>query len=66
MRRRSSSSSNAFGAQVSNDTIKRPDGSIMHAQVRIGDSIVMLAEENEMAKATQSTLYLYVPDVDRV
>jgi uncharacterized glyoxalase superfamily protein PhnB len=56
----------AFGAQLSHEPIKRPDGSIMHAQVSIGDSRVMIAEENEMAKATQSSLYLYVPNVDNV
>ena len=56
----------AFGAEVSGEPIKRPDGSIMHAQVKIGDSLVMLAEEHEMAKASSSTLYLYVPDVDAV
>jgi PhnB protein len=56
----------AFGAKLSHDAIKRPDGSIMHAQVTIGDSHVMIAEENEMAKATVSTLYVYVPDVDSV
>ena len=56
----------AFGAKLSHDAIKRPDGSIMHAQVMIGDSRIMIAEENEMAKATTSTLYLYVPDVDSV
>ena len=56
----------AFGAKLSHDAIKRPDGSIMHAQVLIGDSRIMIAEENEMAKATTSTLYLYVPDVDSV
>ena len=56
----------AFGARLSHDVTKRPDGSIMHAQVVIGDSPVMIGEENEMAKATVSTLYIYVPDVDRV
>jgi PhnB protein len=56
----------AFGARLSHDTIKRPDGSIMHAQIIIGDSPVMIAEESEMAKATVSTLYLYVPDVDSI
>ena len=56
----------AFGAKLSHDAIKRPDGSLMHAQVMIGDSRIMLAEENEMAKATTSTLYLYVPNVDAV
>jgi PhnB protein len=55
----------AFGAEVSHSPIKRPDGKIMHAQVKIGDSCVMLGEESEQAKATASTLYLYVPDVDR-
>jgi uncharacterized glyoxalase superfamily protein PhnB len=54
----------AFGATLSHDAIKRPDGSIMHAQVLIGDSRIMIAEESEMAKATASTLYLYVADVD--
>jgi uncharacterized glyoxalase superfamily protein PhnB len=56
----------AFGAKLSHEAIKRPDGSIMHAQVIIGDSRIMIAEENEMARATISTLYLYVPNVDSV
>jgi PhnB protein len=56
----------AFGGKLSHDAIKRPDGSIMHAQITIGDSRIMIAEESEMAKATVSTLYVYVPDVDRV
>jgi uncharacterized glyoxalase superfamily protein PhnB len=38
----------------------------MHAQVTIGDSRVMIAEEHEMAKATVSTLYVYVQNVDGV
>ena len=38
----------------------------MHAQVTIGDSPVMIADESEMAKATPSSLYLYVPNVDSV
>jgi uncharacterized glyoxalase superfamily protein PhnB len=56
----------AFGAELSHEPIKRPDGTIMHAQVTIGDSRVMIAEESEMAKATESALYLYVPNVDSV
>lgn len=56
----------AFGAKLSYEPIRRPDGSIMHAQVIIGDSRIMIAEENEMAKATTSTFYLYVPNVDSV
>ena len=56
----------AFGAKISYEPTKRPDGSIMHAQVTIGDSPVMIADESEMAKATPSSLYLYVPNVDSV
>jgi len=56
----------AFDARLSHEPIKRPDGTLMHAQVIIGDSRIMIAEENEMAKATTSTMYLYVPNVDSV
>lgn len=56
----------AFGAQIAHEPIKRPDGKIMHAQVKIGNSLVMIAEESEMQKATPSSLYLYVPNVDAV
>jgi PhnB protein len=38
----------------------------MHAELKIGNSRVMIADESEMAKATMSTLYLYVPNVDIV
>ena len=56
----------AFGAETTFEPLKRPDGTIMHAEIKIGDSRVMIAEESEMAKATPSSLYLYVPDVDSV
>ena len=56
----------AFGAKLTHEVIKRPDGSILHAEVLIGDSLIMIAEESEMAKATTSTLYIYVRDVDSV
>jgi PhnB protein len=54
----------AFGAKLVHEPIKRPDGAIMHVEVKIGDSRVMIADESEYAKATPSTLYLYVPNVD--
>jgi PhnB protein len=56
----------AFHGELSHEPVKRPDGTIMHAEVMIGDSRVMIAEENEMTKATPSSLYLYVPNVDSV
>ncbi|HET7209314.1 MAG TPA: VOC family protein [Terriglobales bacterium] len=51
----------------------RPDGKIGHAELRIGDSVIMLADEHpEMGyKSPQSwggtpvSLMLYVPDVDQ-
>lgn len=41
-----------------------PDGSIPHAQVRIGDSIVALAGGHGTYTAMPCTLHLYVPDTD--
>jgi uncharacterized glyoxalase superfamily protein PhnB len=43
-----------------------PDGSIMHAEVQIGDSRVMMGEARGGIKAMPAMLYLYVPDVDAV
>jgi PhnB protein len=45
-------------------SVARPDGSIGHAEVRIGDSMVMLGQARDEWKARPGTLYLYVPDVD--
>jgi PhnB protein len=42
------------------------DGTIGHAEVRIGDSVVMLAEANEMWPAMPSVIHLYVTDCDAV
>ncbi len=40
-----------------------PSGEIMHAEVRIGDSVVMLTDAIQQPPTT-SSLFLYVPDVD--
>lgn len=42
----------------------RPDGSIMHASVQIGDSVVMIADATEDYPAFPTWLHIYVPDVD--
>jgi uncharacterized glyoxalase superfamily protein PhnB len=44
----------------------RPDGAIMHAEVRIGDSPVMMGEPMGSCEPMFGSLYLYVPDVDAV
>jgi uncharacterized glyoxalase superfamily protein PhnB len=45
---------------------KRPDGAIAHAQVRIGDSMVMMGEPGPDHPLLPAMLYLYVEDVDAV
>ena len=63
----------AFGAQLLM-RMPGPDGKIMHAEIKIGDSIVFVSDEfpempggcrsPESLKGTTGALYLYVPDVD--
>jgi len=53
----------AFGAEELHRS-NRPDGGIMHAQVRIGDSMIMLADATKEHPAAACMLYLYVQDVD--
>jgi PhnB protein len=63
----------AFGAS---ETVRMPDpkGRIAHAEIKIGDSMIMLADEHhEMGYrgprtlgGTSVSILLYVPDVDTV
>lgn len=43
-----------------------PDGTVMHAQVRIGDSMLMMSDATSQHKPMPSMIYLYVEDVDAV
>ena len=43
---------------------KRPDGAIMHATMRVGDSVVMLADPTPEFGPMPSSIYLYVADSD--
>jgi PhnB protein len=52
----------AFGAQEA-FRMPAPNGEIMHAEVRIGDSVVMLNDAMSQPPNI-SSLFLYVPDVD--
>ena len=55
----------AFGAtEVSCQ--RNTDRSVMHAELKIGDSLVMLGQACGEWKALPAALYLWVPDVDAV
>ena len=56
---------NAFDARE-RSIHKGPDGTIMHAELQIGDSLIMMSEATEKYPAMPSTLYMYVDDVDAV
>jgi PhnB protein len=53
----------AFGAE---ETVRMdgPDGAIAHAEVRIGDSMVMLGGAAASGQEMPATIYLYVDDTD--
>ena len=55
----------AFDAQ---ETVRMPmpDGSIGHAELRIGNSMIMIGEARDQWKAMPTSLYLYLEDVDAV
>ena len=61
----------AFNA-VEQARLPGPDGKLMHAAVKIGDSTLMLVDENpqwgslgpKALKGSPVTIHLYVPDVD--
>jgi PhnB protein len=53
----------AFDAKEIHRTT-RPDGTLWHAEVRIGDSMVMMAEAADPWKPMSSAIYLYVNDTD--
>jgi len=53
----------AFGAKLLMK-IAAPGGKIAHAEIQIGDSIVMLNDEMQ-EPATPAGLFLYVEDVDK-
>ena len=53
----------AFGA-VEKVRVPGPDGKIMHAEVTIGDSTIMLSEALREPPSV-SSMYVYVPDADK-
>jgi uncharacterized glyoxalase superfamily protein PhnB len=41
-----------------------PDGSIMHAEIQVGDSMLMMSEATEMFPPMAAMLHIYTEDVD--
>jgi PhnB protein len=64
---------NVFGAKVV-VRMDGPDGKVGHAELQIGDSRIMLADENpqmgnrsaESIGASPVSLYVYLPDCDQI
>ena len=44
-------------------SFQRPDGTLMHAEVKIDDSIVMIGESTAEFHPNPSMVHVYVPDV---
>jgi uncharacterized glyoxalase superfamily protein PhnB len=53
----------AFGAEEI-FRMPRPDGVVMHAEVRVGDSMIMMGEAMGEHRPMPSSIYLYVNDTD--
>jgi PhnB protein len=65
----------AFNAQLRGDVHHTPDGKVMHAELRVGDSVFMLADEfpgmgdcssPQTLGGTTSTLNIYTDHVDQL
>ncbi|SRR6266702_607776 len=52
-----------FGARLM-ERFNRPDGTLKHGEMEIGNSRIMLAQSNEQFAPRPQTLYVYLPDVD--
>ncbi len=55
----------AFAASEK-ERFTQPDGTIGHAEVIVGDSVIMLGEPKGECKPMGGAFYLYVEEVDRV
>ena len=53
----------AFNAQVTFE-MKDAQGNVRHAELRVGDSMLMLGQARDEWKSRPMSFYLYLPDVD--
>jgi PhnB protein len=44
----------------------KEDGTVMHMELRIDDTIIMIADSSDQYPPNKSLLHVYVPDVDAV
>lgn len=55
----------AFGGQTRSRNTDA-DGQIIHAEIQVGDSMIMLGQSSEEWPPTRAMIHLYLPDVDGV
>jgi uncharacterized glyoxalase superfamily protein PhnB len=53
-----------FDAKTTVAPMRRPDGTIMHTELQIGDSRIMMAEATEQWKPMPASIFLYVTNCD--
>jgi PhnB protein len=62
----------AFGAEEHGDRMTGPDGTVAHAEIRIGDSVIMLGDEwpdgptlsPKTLNGSTAAIFIYTDDVD--
>lgn len=54
---------NAFDAEEL-ERMTTPDGSVVHGEVKIGDSVIMIGQAREESQALKTMVYVYVEDCD--
>lgn len=53
-----------FLGELRGDLHYKEDGSIKHAEIVIGDSVIMIGSPMEATKGSATSLYIYVPNCD--
>ena len=52
-----------FAAKLS-ERFNRPDGTLKHGELQLGDSRIMVGQSDEHLTPRPQTIYVYLPDVD--
>lgn len=42
-----------------------PDGSVVHGEVKVGDSVIMIGQAREASQVLKTMVYVYVDDCDK-